>query len=276
VETDLFAPPGIVPQGNLVYYIVEWLDRPHFPGPNANTATFATAFVAPGQGLDGYMFSCYLDTVFGDVTLDNGSSATIGLNQYSSGADQYSFNTNRPLLNGSNGLGYLVGNPGAVYTATDPATVNVINPDIQIDPALLDVTHNPAPQSTLHNLTITNTGNVPLTWNITESVDNCAQSTDVGWLSVSVDNGSTLPGDSDPFTALLNSTGLSNASYAAQLCVASNDPDTPLTVVPVNLLVQQSPITPTPTTLPTLTPTATPTQGPPMEQKLYLPVIRRR
>ncbi len=270
VSNSLMAPPGVTTQGNIVYYVIAWVDRSHFPGPGTSTATFAIGLMAPGQGLDGYTFTCYVDTVFGDTTLDNGSSATIGLNQYTSHADQESFNTNRPELNTLFGTGRLPLGVGKTFVATDTATVNVVYADSTVTPPFIEEPHNSPPQTTLRNVTIENGGNSPLTWAITESGNNCALSGDIAWISTSTPNGATAAGDTDTVTFSLNSTGLANGTYNALLCISTNDYNSPLTTIPVTLTVSGSPVTPTPT------PSATPTQGPPLTENLYLPMVRKR
>ncbi len=153
-------------QGSTTYYVIEWKDLDHFPS-SASPVTFAAGLLAPGQGLDGYVFTCYQDINFGDPALDFGASATIGLNQDATNGNQYSFNTPRPALNG-NGIGFLPVGGGESYTATDSATVNTVAPDITVTPANIAETHATPPQSTNRTLTIGNVGDAPLTWTIYE------------------------------------------------------------------------------------------------------------
>ncbi len=54
--------------------IVEWYDRPHYPGPGASTATFEAIFCDTGD-----IIAQYQDLDFGDPTLDYGASATVGI-----------------------------------------------------------------------------------------------------------------------------------------------------------------------------------------------------
>lgn len=63
----------------------------------------------------------------------------------------------------------------------------------------------------------------------------CDNPADVPWLSLDLTAGTTVPGATTPVTVTLDSTGLAIGSYAANLCVASNDPVTPLVVVPVTM-----------------------------------------
>jgi len=114
---------GESPAGVTSYMIVEWFNRSHFPGPSASTATFAMGMLRPGQGLDGYVFTCYDDTDFDNPAVDFGASATIGTNRNAGLAQQYSFNTANPLLNGSFGLGFLPINAVETASATDTAAV---------------------------------------------------------------------------------------------------------------------------------------------------------
>jgi subtilisin family serine protease len=60
---------------------------------------------------------------------------------------------------------------------------------------------------------------------------------DVPWLSVSPESGSTAPGGTSEVTVSFDATGLEPGDYQAVLCVASNDPVTPLVQVPVSLTV---------------------------------------
>lgn len=63
------------------------------------------------------------------------------------------------------------------------------------------------------------------------------------WLSLSQTEGSVGAGDSDEITVTFDSTGLSTGIYATELCIASNDPASPLVLVPVTLEVEGDPAT---------------------------------
>ena len=65
----------------------------------------------------------------------------------------------------------------------------------------------------------------------------CVNPADVPWLSLDLTSGTTAAGATTPVTVTLDSTGLGFGSYAANLCVTSNDPVTPLVVVPVSMKV---------------------------------------
>ena len=62
--------------------------------------------------------------------------------------------------------------------------------------------------------------------------------TDLTWLSASPTAGTTVPTATDSVTVTLDSTGLiQGAIYTGSLCIQSNDPDTPVVLVPVTLEV---------------------------------------
>jgi hypothetical protein len=65
----------------------------------------------------------------------------------------------------------------------------------------------------------------------------CDDPADISWLDVSPDSGATPGGETDQVEVTLDSTGLAPDTYTANLCVNSNDPDTPVVVVPVTLVV---------------------------------------
>lgn len=65
----------------------------------------------------------------------------------------------------------------------------------------------------------------------------CSTPDEVPWLAVSADSGSVARGESDAVTVTLDSSGLAAGTYRAQLCVTSDDPDSPLVAVPVTLTV---------------------------------------
>lgn len=67
----------------------------------------------------------------------------------------------------------------------------------------------------------------------------CDVPTDLPWLSVAPDNGTTAGGDSSTVTVTFDSTGLDAGDYTGLLCVDSNDPDTPRVEVPVTLTVTE-------------------------------------
>ncbi|HJU39401.1 MAG TPA: hypothetical protein VJ724_07480, partial [Tahibacter sp.] len=70
-----------------------------------------------------------------------------------------------------------------------------------------------------------------------EAPDYCATPADVPWLTLSETSGSVAAHDSGTITATLDPSGLANGTYAATLCIASNDPAHPRLVVPVRFEV---------------------------------------
>lgn len=62
------------------------------------------------------------------------------------------------------------------------------------------------------------------------------------WLDIDPTDGETAGGDSQSVTLTLDSLGLDLGEYVARLCVASNDPQTPLRELDVNFSVVEVPI----------------------------------
>lgn len=87
-------------------------------------------------------------------------------------------------------------------------------------------------------MVISNSGGSPLNWSIVEDDTACDSPTDIPWLSVAPDSGTTIPLGYTTIDVTLDSTGLAPGSYAANLCVNSNDPITPTVLLPVNFTVE--------------------------------------
>ena len=66
-----------------------------------------------------------------------------------------------------------------------------------------------------------------------EAPDYCANPADVPWLTLSETSGNVAAHDSHTITLTLDPSGLADQTYAATLCIASNDPAHPRLVVPV-------------------------------------------
>lgn len=74
-----------------------------------------------------------------------------------------------------------------------------------------------------------------LTWgDVAFSIDGSV-SCGASWLSASPTSGTAAQGASNNVTVTFDATGMAQGSYAASLCVASNDTTTPTTIVPVTL-----------------------------------------
>jgi hypothetical protein len=65
----------------------------------------------------------------------------------------------------------------------------------------------------------------------------CDDPADLSWVDVSPDSGTTPGGEIDQVEVTLDATGVAPGSYTANLCILSNDPDTPVVVVPVTMTV---------------------------------------
>ncbi len=108
-----------------------------------------------------------------------------------------------------------------------PVTLNVVAPDISVNPDSLDLALFPNEVDTL-NFTIENLGGADLTWDATEVAT---------WLSLLPTSGTLLPGESIDVVATFDSTDLLPDVYNADITITSNDPDTPEVLLPVTLTV---------------------------------------
>ncbi len=80
-------------------------------------------------------------------------------------------------------------------------------------------------------LTIYNAGILNLNYNL--SIEYLKKN--FSWLSINITSGIILPGDSNKVIVTVNSSGLPNAVYQANIVINSNDPVNPQVVVPVTL-----------------------------------------
>ncbi|MCP4424918.1 MAG: hypothetical protein GY803_10525, partial [Chloroflexi bacterium] len=85
-------------------------------------------------------------------------------------------------------------------------------------------------------------GDMHIVMNVTGDTDvapeTCDGSTSLPWVSVAPDNGTTLPTETTTVDVTFDSTGMAPGVYNGALCVESNDPDTPLVEVPVEMVVE--------------------------------------
>ncbi|MCH8557704.1 MAG: T9SS type A sorting domain-containing protein [Balneolia bacterium] len=69
----------------------------------------------------------------------------------------------------------------------------------------------------------------------------CMSPEEVSWISVADDSGDVAPGETEQALVTLDSSGLTEGTYEALLCVLSNDPEAGLTEVPVTMEVLPDP-----------------------------------
>ncbi|KAA3619653.1 MAG: T9SS C-terminal target domain-containing protein [Calditrichaeota bacterium] len=80
------------------------------------------------------------------------------------------------------------------------------------------------------SLTITNNGNGSLNWMANTPFDK-------PWCFIANANGSLNPGQSASFNVQFSAANLNSGTYNSEVAINSNDPDNPLTLIPVSLLV---------------------------------------
>lgn len=78
---------------------------------------------------------------------------------------------------------------------------------------------------------------------------NACETEDMPWLTVSPTYGSTAGGQESDVTVTFDAFGLLEGTYEGNLCIESNDPDSPLVNVPVSMTVQAPDLFVTPLTL---------------------------
>ncbi len=144
------------------------------------------------------------------------------------------------------GPGLSLAEDGVVFVEVDLDTVEAVigvalplcgdPPTITVAPASL-MSDQPADTQAVEPLTVGNTGSVDLDFTVTEAPADCAAPSDLPWVSALPTGGTVAPAGSTVVDATFDSTGLAPAVYTGLLCIASNDPATPLVAVPLTLTV---------------------------------------
>jgi hypothetical protein len=128
---------------------------------------------------------------------------------------------------------------GAVAALLCSATSLAVVPPPEIDVAPTSLSSTLPPDSVeTQTLTVANTGASDLELSIIEDDSACDSPADLPWLSVSPNLATIPPGGAVSVDVTSDSTGLGAGAYAGYLCVNSNDPVTPVVVVPVSLTVE--------------------------------------
>jgi hypothetical protein len=139
-------------------FVVEWYNLPVNVVGGGQTVTIEAILF---EGSNEILFQ-YADVDCSNPLCNDGASATIGVNSDRTHAVQYSFD--EPTVSAGKAILFEPTNP-VTYTATSQVTLDVGAPVIGVDPTSFDKTLA-AGASTTDTLTISNTGNRDLTWNI--------------------------------------------------------------------------------------------------------------
>ena len=126
------------------------------------------------------------------------------------------------------------------YAQVDDVSLTCVEPgepEIEVSPDSFFASQGPDIVTT-QLLEIANTGASNLTWSITETATSCDTPSDVSWLSVDPDAGTTVPLGSDDVDVIFDTAGMVPGDHTAVLCVSSNDATTPLIEIPVALTVE--------------------------------------
>jgi hypothetical protein len=139
-------------------FVVEWFNLPVNALGGAFNITFEAILF---EGSNQILFQ-YADTDCSNAICDNGAAATIGLNFDGAHAILYSYK--EATVGAGKAILFTPTSP-VTFAATTQATLDVGAPVVTADPASFDKTLA-AGTSTTDTLTIGNTGNRSLTWNI--------------------------------------------------------------------------------------------------------------
>ena len=109
-------------------------------------------------------------------------------------------------------------------------------PDIAVSPPAISYQQQPDETSS-HSMGIHNLGQGNLDWSIVEAPSSACTPSDIPWVSVAPDTGTTPGGNNTLIDVTFDSTGLAVGLYKGELCINSSDPDTPQIAVPLELEV---------------------------------------
>jgi PKD repeat protein len=138
-------------------------------------------------------------------------------------------------------------NARAIYTeglseASNAVVVEIPQtglPQLQVSPLALHEVHDNPPQVTNKTLTLSNTGDAPLVWQMATSTITFKGGETENWNTPTPTSGTIQPGLSQPVSFQFNSTDLMPGLYQDAFQILSNDPASPQVTVPVSLTVQQ-------------------------------------
>lgn len=134
---------------------------------------------------------------------------------------------------------YNAGQTGDLNCTYDVTVPSVEEPVVEVDPAAIAAEAEEGDSATA-TLTIGNAGGASLDWTIdTSDAADCSAPTSVSWISFAPANGSTAGGADSPVTVTFDSDGLAVGDHTTNVCVHSNDADTPVVAVPATFTVAQ-------------------------------------
>lgn len=126
----------------------------------------------------------------------------------------------------------------AWYAQIDEVHLDCSAPSLDVTPTSVSEQLYPG-ETDLVTISLGNTGDESLHWTIDEQADGATACTpqDIPWLSVDPASGTTASDGSTDVELAIDATGLAAGSFAAELCVSSDDPVQPMLVVPIALTV---------------------------------------
>lgn len=216
--------------------IVQW-ERAAFLQGNMETPGTAL-FQVQLYERSGEIHYVYADTDFGDPDYNLGASATVGLNL--NGAIAHEFSSSDPVLVTPLTVRFAPVGSGQNVQTNDSTTVEIGEfPEITVFPATVNESHDPGGQVTTATFTIQNGGDADLSWTLTEDGMGaaCDAPAPIAWLSADPTQATSAPGGFYNVILTFDSAGLSDGTYTGTVCIASNDPDEPMTPVTVTLEV---------------------------------------
>lgn len=122
-----------------------------------------------------------------------------------------------------------------------PVAVVPATPVVALRPEELTASLRPT-QVVTQPFAVANEGDGELRWEIDSAAAQCDSVDEVPWLDVDPRSGSVNAGGADRVQATLDASILDVGEHTATICVASNDPQTPLATLPVTLEVRDEPV----------------------------------
>ncbi|MGC9335239.1 MAG: hypothetical protein ACP5JJ_13885, partial [Anaerolineae bacterium] len=221
-------------------FVVEWHDRLHWSlEPNLSSVTFEMILY---EGTNNIKLQ-YLDTSFEKEEWDYGGSATVGICQDGSDYLQYSYN--EPVLLPEMAICFQ-------YPGSPPCDL----PRLDVSPLAISATQL-AGEVTTHTLTISNTGDADLSFELEEippsTVSDCGLDSpqieavndgpeaivqaDVPWIAVDPIAGTVASGDCQQVNVVFTAPQEVYGVYTAALRITSNDPFTQPADLPLTMTV---------------------------------------